>query len=57
MDIRWVPPTPDNLRMRAQKLLKLAAHVSDPEVARRLKDHAAQLSGEAENAPRGGVEE
>ena len=56
MDIRWVPPTADNLRMRARKLLRLAKHVRDPKVARRLRDHAAELSGEAEKMPKGGAE-
>jgi hypothetical protein len=44
----WVPRTAQELRRLADTLRKLAAAVSDRELAHRLELHAAELSAMAE---------
>lgn len=44
----WLPQTPAELRRQASKLQLLASHVSRPDVARHLEEHAAKLLAEAE---------
>jgi hypothetical protein len=48
MDHEWVPATAEELRKQAQTCRRLAAHVTDRDLARRLEDQAAELLAQAE---------